>query len=99
MPGGLTGDFERIPSQVLDELKGVEGPEGYLLPDGKTWCLMADRFMEGTGYLPMVTEDLSGGEFRILEPEEYHMGMKKKRHGGVLAITDEEYGRLEKQFL
>lgn len=74
---GLTGDCERIPSQVLDELKGVEGP----------------------GYLPMVTEDLSGGEFRILEPEEYHMGMKKKRHGGVLAITDEEYGRLEKQFL
>ena len=28
----LLGEFHRISSSVLDALKGVEGPEGYLLP-------------------------------------------------------------------
>lgn len=94
----LLGEFHRIPSPVLDALKGVEGPEGYLLPDGKTWCLIADRFAEGKGYLPLVTDDLSSGNFRILEPDEYDMGQVKKRHGGVLAVTDQEYERLWMQF-
>lgn len=95
----LLGEFVQIPSPVLDELIGVEGPQGYLLPDGRTWCLIADRFMEGMGYLPLVTSDLSSGEFRILGPEEYDMGVTRKRHGGVLRITDEEYGRLKEQLL
>lgn len=90
----LTGEFTKIDSKVLAALEGVEGPEGYLLPDGKTWCLIADQFMTGKGYLPMLTEDLSSGEFKILSPEEYDMGKTKKRHGGVLQITDEEYERL-----
>lgn len=90
----LTGEFMRINSPVLADLMGVEGPEGYLLPDGKTWCLIADQFMAGKGYLPMVTEDLSSGDFRILSPDEYDLGQKKKRHGGVLQISDEEYERL-----
>ena len=94
----LLGNFTRIQSPVLDALKGVEGPEGYLLPDRKTWCLIADRFAEGKGYLPMVTEDLSSGEFRILEPDQYDLGLAKKRHGGVLTITEEEYERLWQQF-
>lgn len=94
----LLGQFTRVGSPVLDALKGVEGPEGYLLPDGKTWCLIADRFAEGKGYLPMVTEELSSGEFRILEPGQYDMGTTKKRHGGVLAVTEEEYERLKRQF-
>lgn len=94
MSNSLTGEFVRINSSVLSKLQGVEGPEGYLLPDGKTWCLIADQFMAGKGYLPMVTEDLSSGDFRILSPDEYDMGQTKKRHGGILQITDEEYERL-----
>ncbi len=90
----LSGEFTRIHSQTLEGLTGVEGPEGYLLPDGKTWCLIADRFLEGKGYLPMVTDKLASGDFRILSPEQYDMGRTKKRHGGVLRITDEEYERL-----
>lgn len=90
----LTGEFVRIESPTLAALKGVEGPEGFLLPDGKTWCLIADQFMTGKGYLPMLTENLASGDFRILAPEEYDMGKIKKRHGGVLKITDEEYERL-----
>lgn len=90
----LLGEFEPVDSLVLKNLAGVEGPEGYLLPDGKRWCVIADRFLEGKGYLPMVTEDLASGRFRILEPEEFDMGKTKKRHGGILSITDEEYERL-----
>ena len=42
----------------------------------------------------MLTDDLSSGRFRILSPDEYDMGKTKKRHGGILQITDEEYQRL-----
>lgn len=95
----LLGSFKQISSPVLDALKGVEGPEGYLLPDGETWCLIADQFASGKGYLPMVTKDLSSGDFRILEPDEYDMGENKKRHGGILKITDEEYERVTACFM
>lgn len=90
----LRGTFTQIISPTLAGLKGVEGPEGYLLPDGETWCLIADRFMEGTGYLPMLTKDLASGTFHILRSGQYHMGRTIKRHGGILQITDEEYERL-----
>lgn len=90
----LLGDYVKIDSPVLDSLEGVEGPEGYLLPDKKTWCLIADRFQAGKGYLPMLSENLEEGQFRILSPEEYDMGMTKKRHGGIMQITNEEYEAL-----
>lgn len=92
----LTGSFEEIPSKVLSELMGVEGPECYPLPEGKGWCLIADRFAEGKGYLPLVTTDLSAGEFTVLNDEAYHMGETQKRHGGVMVLKDEEYERLER---
>lgn len=94
----LMGKFVQIDSPVLADLIGVEGPEGYLLPDKKTWCLIADQFMTGKGYLPMLTENLSSGDFRILSPDEYDMGKTKKRHGGILQITDEEYERILSRF-
>ncbi len=93
----LLGEFAQIDSPVLRNLVGVEGPEGYRLPDG-SWCLIADRFLEGKGYLPMVTENLDSGEFRILSPEQYDMGDTKKRHGGVMMITEEEYEALQKAY-
>ena len=90
----LLGDYIRIDSQVLASLKGVEGPEGYLLPNGQTWCLIADQFLAAKGYLPMVTSDLASGVFRILEPGEYDLGKSLKKHGGVLSVTEAEYERL-----
>ena len=90
----LRGDFKRIACPVFEKLKGVEGPEGYLLPDGRSWCVIADQFAEGKGYLPMITEDLSSGDFTILEKEKYDLGRTKKRHGGVLELSDEEFERL-----
>ena len=90
----LLGTYTRIASPTLDALAGVEGPEIYRLPDGETWCLIADRFQEDKGYLPMVTKKLGQEDFRILSPEEYDMGGVKKRHGGILQITQEEYDAL-----
>ena len=90
----LRGDFKRISCPVFEKLKGMEGPEGYLLPEGRSWCVIADQFAEGKGYLPMITEDLSSGDFTILEKEKYDLGRTKKRHGGVLELSDAEYERL-----
>ncbi len=90
----LEGPFETLRSSTFENLYGVEGPEGYLLPDGKTWCVIADQFAAGKGYLPMLTEDLASGDFRILLPEEYDLGRTRKRHGGILTITEEEYRRM-----
>ena len=92
----LRRDLKQIACPVFKKLKGVEGPEGYLLPDGRSWCVIADQFAEGKGYLPMITEDLSSGDFTILEKEKYDLGRTKKRHGGVLELSDAEYERLIK---
>lgn len=90
----LTDQAEVIPSEVLDHMEGVEGPEGYRLPDGR-WCLIVDQFAAGRGYLPLISDDLAGGVFSIPGQQDYDLGKLKKRHGCVLQITDEEYDRLK----
>ncbi|MDO5540337.1 MAG: family 43 glycosylhydrolase [Eubacteriales bacterium] len=94
----INGAFEKVESKTLDEWKGVEGPECYLLPDNRTWCLIIDQFQEGKGYLPLLTQNLASGEFQVLSQEQYEFGKNKKRHGGVLRLNDEEYDRLWKAF-
>lgn len=94
----LTGDWTVLTSETLASLPGVEGPETLILQDGKTLCLMADRFARGLGYLPMVTDKPGEADFRVLDSGEYDMGGLKKRHGGVLRITEEEVLRLEAFF-
>lgn len=79
----LRGDFKRISCPVFEKLKGVEGPEGYLLPEGRSWCVIADQFAEGKGYLPMITEDLSSGDFTILEKKNMILAGRKKTRRGV----------------
>ncbi len=91
-------EFKPIESETLAQLFGVEGPEIYPLPEEGKWCLIVDRFMEGKGYLPLVTDNLATGEFRILTVEEFDMGSNRKRHGGVLKLTGEEYKRLKEYY-
>lgn len=88
---------EEIHSEVLSELYGVEGPETYQLSDGH-WCLIVDQFATGKGYLPLICTDLSKGDFAVAKEGSYHMGTVKKRHGGVLQITDEELKRLKERY-
>ncbi len=89
--------FEEVKSPALETLFGVEGPEIYRLPDG-SFCLIADQFAAGKGYLPLVCRRLSTGEFESLPEGGYDLGVLKKRHGGVMEITDEEYERLRAAF-
>lgn len=91
-------DFKEVKSATLSELYGVEGPEIFQFNDRKEWCLVVDRFATGKGYLPLVTDHLAGGGFRILEDSEFDMGCTKKRHGGILPITEEEYRNLADKY-
>ena len=93
----LEGPWTILSSPALSALPGVEGPETFTLPDGRT-CLMADRFADGLGYLPLVTDAPGKTDFRVLGPDEYDMGGVKKRHGGVLRLTEEECRRLEQAY-
>ncbi len=95
----LYDGFTKIPSPTLDEIYGLEGPECYLLPDKKTWCLIADQFASGKGYVPMTTTNLSSGIFNLPHTSEYDFGKTKKRHGGVIEINDDEYRKLFFNFI
>ncbi len=85
--------FSIIESETLGQLYGLEGPECYRLPDGY-FCLIADRFAEHKGYMPIVIDNIAEGKMHVLEDDKYDMGASRKRHGGVMEITDEEYDRL-----
>lgn len=89
----LTGEFHPLDMPVLKGLRGMEGPECYQLPDGR-WCLIADWIGRNAGYQAIVIDDMAAGKARLLEPDEFDFGGLLKRHGGVVAISDEEYERL-----
>lgn len=93
----LTGKFKAVDSKTLDQQDGLEGPQCYQLPNGK-WCLIADQFKEGLGYAPFIIDNLNTGDMRMLHAKEYDFGQTKKRHGGVLSITETEYELLRKSF-
>ena len=87
-------DFKEIPSETLSELYGVEGPEIFKFNDREEWCLVVDRSATGKGYLPLVTKSLKTGAFTVLNDTQFDMGVTKKRHGGIIPITEKEYQRL-----
>lgn len=89
-------DFKEVKSSTLSELFGVEGPEIYQMNGREEWCLIVDRFATHKGYMPLLTDDLASGVFRVMDEEEFDMGENRKRHGGVLPITEEEYQVLAK---
>ena len=81
-------DYERIYSETFDNFFGLEGPEAYYLDEKQMWCVIADNYHGNNGYIPFLTKDLNSGEFTQLLPEEYDLGNRKKRHGGILKIQD-----------
>ena len=93
----LVGEYKEIDSAILAQLEGVEGPQTYQLDDG-TWYLIVDQFAKGLGYMILETKALGKIDFTEKSKDEYDFGQTKKRHGSVLAITDEEYERLEKNY-
>ncbi len=88
---------ELLHSETLENLPGVEGPECYQLPDGR-WCLIVDQFQAGLGYLPLVTPTLAACDFSVLPAGDYDMGQGRKRHGGVIGISNEEMQGLMERY-
>ncbi|MBQ9198318.1 MAG: glycoside hydrolase family 43 protein [Clostridia bacterium] len=89
----LYHSFRPVFSQALADLSGVEGPEIYPLPNG-SYCLIADQYASQKGYLPLITDDLSTGNFCIPPISQYHFGITRKRHGGIMEISAQEYQSL-----
>lgn len=94
----LHGPFVPVPAPALEQIMGVEGPCAFRLNDSGQWCLMIDQFLTDGGYLPLITDSLSSGEFKVLDRDSYHMGITKKRHGSVLRLNQKEYDTLLKKY-
>ncbi len=91
-------DYEKIHSELLSNFYGLEGPEAYYLDDQKKWCLIADQYHAHLGYTPFLCDDLASGIFKQLHNDQYDMGKRQKRHGGIIKITDEQYAKLIEEF-
>lgn len=85
----------------------LEGPE-FFRYNKKDWAdpnvpeygLMADQYMNGTGYLPLTTtniEDIDNSQnsWKLLSTSEYSFDKLIKRHGTIFRITKDEYERLK----
>ncbi len=90
-------DYEKIHSDLLADIFGLEGPECYQLPDGR-WCLIVDRYHTHEGYMPLICDELSSGAFYKPDEKDYDFGKREKRHGSVISISDKEYNRLVEFF-
>lgn len=87
----LLGNWTPIPSESLNANQWVEGPTIFKYnkqdaPEGK-WCLLVDDF-GGRGYYPLVSTDLSTGEFESLTAARMP---SRARHGTPIPITEKEY--------
>lgn len=94
----VSDNYENIYSELLSNFYGLEGPEAYYLDAMKKWCLIADQYRTNGGYTPFLCDDLSTGKFIQLHNDQYDMGKRKKRHGGVIKITDKQADMLIAKF-
>ncbi|MCD2257043.1 glycoside hydrolase family 43 protein [Agrilactobacillus fermenti] len=81
-----------IYSELLSNLKDVEGPETYKLYGQNKWVLLLDHYNDN-GYEPYVSDNIDSGVFNKLDPKDYSIP-DGARHGSVLPITEDEYNRL-----
>jgi hypothetical protein len=94
----VKGPFIPVSAPALEQIMGVEGPIAFQFNDSNKWCLMVDQFATNGGYLPLVTDSLSTGEYEVLASSDYDMGKTKKRHGSILKLTQAEYDELLKKY-
>lgn len=84
----LLGEWTEIES-VINNISGVEGATAFQLNGQDKWCLLLDNF-GGGGYFPLITDDISSGEFTRLDTTAYSFP-GTMRHGSVLPVTAQEY--------
>lgn len=85
----LSNNYQQVFSQSVGSISGVEGPAVFKFNGENKWCLLLDDY-GGSGYFPMVTNDLSSGEFTKLSSSQYSLP-SAPRHGTVIQITQSEY--------
>ena len=85
----LLGQWTEIGS-TMSQTAYVEGPTCFKFNGEDKWCLFLDDF-GGKGYYPLVSSDLSSGQFT--QPSNYELP-SVMRHGSVVNITEEEYNNL-----
>lgn len=96
----LSGPWNDVPGFSLCGLEGVEGPQVYRSfgsdpTRSSQRTLIVDRYSTQEGYAPFVTNDLSSGKFVP------GVGFKfpfQFRHGSVLAISRNEFRRLQARY-
>ena len=79
--------------------KDVEGPILFRMPASGAWGLWVDQYRSRGGYLALQTSDLSRSQdFRRSAPSAVDYGARKKRHGSILNISEQEYRRVLAQW-
>lgn len=96
----LMGPWREMKEFSLAKMKGYEGPEGFILAppahgQPAVWGLWLDHYSKGDGYKLFVTHDLAGAQFT---PDSDFSFPFRFRHGFPLAITAEEYLRLQQAY-
>lgn len=83
----------------------LEGPELFRFNDDdkggveELYGLFADRYGAGAGYMPFTTTNLaSTSSSDWAKRADINLGPLKKRHGGILTITEKEYARVMYHF-
>lgn len=95
----LEGPFIPVEAPELEKITGVEGPAAFRFNGSDQWCLMIDQFATNGGYMPLLSNDLSSGVFEVLNPDSYHMGVTKKRHGSIINLSEREMESLINEFI
>ncbi len=91
----LLGKWTEVNSQ-MSQISGVEGPTCYKRNGEDSWCLFIDDF-GGKGYYPLVSNELSSGNFSQLSSNQYSLP-SVMRHGSVVNITEQEYNNLMSKY-
>ncbi|WP_238650927.1 glycoside hydrolase [Paenibacillus piscarius] len=90
----FTSAVKRL-SDGVGGVKGIEGPTLFKSNTEEKWYLFVDEF-GGRGYIPLETEDLDSGEWRVAA--DYSLPASP-RHGTVIPVTQREYEALSAQYL
>jgi hypothetical protein len=85
----LGKEFESLPSESVENQSGVEGPAIFKFINEEKWCLLLDNY-GADGYYPLLSDDISSGEFSIPDSSEYSLPTGA-RHGTVIQVTKDEY--------
>ena len=93
----LTGAWDRLGdiAHLGYTARKVEGPILFQFNQEQKWALLVDQYGTNGGYLPLTSTNLDDPHgFHVLPADTYSFGTSKKRHGGILNITQSELAAL-----